>query len=223
MTTRQRKRSRRRYTRTRLPLPASSTDRLADLPADEAAEPTITEYSAGGVVFKQTPRGYEIAFIKDPYGKWAFAKGHVETGETLEQAAVRETREEMGLRSLRLVAPLGRIKLLFEDRYRQETKGRMIRKYVHYFLMQAAPGAFGKPQKTEKIRAMTWVPLEQAIDKSGYEDVRPLIMKATKLLRQQERRAAARRRRQASEAVSREAGGSAKRPQHRSRRNRHGR
>src|SRR3989338_7733862 len=94
------------------------------------------EISAGGIVFKRTPRGVRVAFIMDPYNKWAFAKGHVEKGETVEQAALRETREEMGLRKLRIVAPLGVIDFWFHDRYRPETKGVLVHKYVHYFLMQ---------------------------------------------------------------------------------------
>ena len=41
------------------------------------------EISAGGIVFKRTSRGVRIALILDPFGKWAFAKGHVEEGETI--------------------------------------------------------------------------------------------------------------------------------------------
>jgi len=166
----------------------NSDDRLKKSAQGESQDSPIIEHSAGGMVFKQTPQGFQIAFIKDPYGKWAFAKGHIEKGESTEQAALRETKEEMGLRSLRIVARLGRINLVFEDRYRPATRGKMINKYVYYYLMQAAPGAFGKPQKTEKIRAMTWVPLERAMEKSGYEDVKPLIAKATKILRRLEKR-----------------------------------
>lgn len=142
----------------------------------------LVEYSAGGVVFKRAASGFRVAFIRDPYGKWAFAKGHVEPGETPEAAALRETQEEMGLRSLRIVARLGTIELWFEDRYRPATKGRMIHKFVRYYLMQAAPGAYGRPQKSEKIRGLTWVPVERAMAKSSYEDVRPLLERALKIL-----------------------------------------
>lgn len=142
----------------------------------------MVEYSAGGVVFKRTPLGFRVALIRDPYGKWAFAKGHVESGETPEAAALRETKEEMGLRTLRVVARLGTIELWFEDRYRPATKGRMIHKFVRYYLMQAAPGAYGRPQKSEKIRGLTWVPLDRVMAKSGYEDVRPLLERALKIL-----------------------------------------
>ncbi len=60
------------------------------------------ELSAGGVVFKYMNGRVMIGFILDPYKKWIFAKGHVEEGETIKQAAVRETKEEMGLKALRI-------------------------------------------------------------------------------------------------------------------------
>lgn len=135
------------------------------------------EVAAGGVVFKHAPQGIKVAFILDPYGKWAFAKGHVEKGETIEQAALRETREEMGLGRLRVVASLGKIDFWFRDRYREGTKGEMIHKHVHFFLMEAPPSAQGQPQKKERISKVIWVDLSRVLKMSGYKDVRPLIMK----------------------------------------------
>ena len=158
----------------------------ASLMAERAKMQPLLEHSAGGVVFKVAPRGIQVAFQKDPYGRWTFAKGHVEDGEALEEAAVRETQEEMGLRSLRIIAKLGTIELWFTDRYRAETKGRMVHKYVHYFLLQAAPGAFGRPQASENIKAMTWVTLDQVMAKSSYEDAVPILQRALRFLRKRE-------------------------------------
>lgn len=140
------------------------------------------EISAGGIVFKRTPQGVRIAFVMDPYGKWTFAKGHMEKGEGLDQAALRETREEMGLGRLRVIAPLGSIDIWFRDRYRPETKGVLIHKYVHYFLMEAPARAKGSPQKKEKIRKIIWVNAGRAMRTSSYEDVRPILRKALGIL-----------------------------------------
>jgi len=138
-----------------------------------------TEISAGGIVFKLSPGGILIALMLDPFAKWAFAKGHVEKGETPAEAAVRETGEEMGLDVLKVVAPLGKIDFWFRDRYRPETRGLLIHKYVHYFLMQAPADAKGKPQKKEKIRRVVWLSLRQAVRRSSYRDVLPMLKKVT--------------------------------------------
>lgn len=116
----------------------------------------------------------------DPFGKWAFAKGHVEEGESMTDAALRETREEMGLGRLRIIAPLGHIDFWFRDRYRKEMHGALIHKYVHYFLMEAPPSAKGQPQKTEKIRRLIWVPVSHALKVSSYSDVRPMLGRVLK-------------------------------------------
>jgi len=140
------------------------------------------EISAGGIVFRRTPKGVRIALLLDPYGKWSFAKGHVEKGETIKQAAVRETMEEMGLRNLRVITKLGRIELWFTDQYRPATRGMLVHKYVHFFLMEAPAGMRGRPQKKELIRRIIWVSPKRLRSKSSYDDVKPLIEKAVRLL-----------------------------------------
>ncbi|MEK9152250.1 MAG: NUDIX domain-containing protein [Patescibacteria group bacterium] len=137
------------------------------------------EISAGGIVFKRTPKGVRLAFIMDPYGKWTFAKGHPEVGETIVDAALRETREEMGLGRLKIIKPVGKIDIWFRDRYRPETKGMLVHKHVHYFLMEAPAHAKGRPQFKEKIRKIIWVPLRRALDTSSYKDVRPVLERVT--------------------------------------------
>jgi 8-oxo-dGTP pyrophosphatase MutT (NUDIX family) len=148
-----------------------------DRPGDKPKKAGKVEVSAGGVVFKRTPRGVRVAFIMDPYGKWTFAKGHPEKGETLEDAALRETREEMGLGRLKIIAPLGKIDIWFRDRYRPETRGMLIHKYIYYYLMEAPPRAKGQPQKKERIRHIIWVPLPKAASTAGYKDIQPFIVR----------------------------------------------
>jgi 8-oxo-dGTP pyrophosphatase MutT (NUDIX family) len=75
--------------------------------------------SAGGVV---VDRGGRIALVRER-GKagWGLPKGRIEPRESLEEAALREVREETGIRA-RIV------------RYVGVHEGR--RSFVHYFLME---------------------------------------------------------------------------------------
>ena len=80
-------------------------------------EPFEREISAGGVVFRRKGNRIWIAMMQDPYEKWTFPKGRVESGEALEEAAARETLEELGLEQIRLFESLGKIDIWFRDRY----------------------------------------------------------------------------------------------------------
>jgi len=148
---------------------------------------SVTEISAGGIVFKRTPRGVRLGLIRDPYDKWAFPKGHKEEGEKLRGTALRETREEMGLGRLKIVKSLGKIDFWFKDSYRPESKGTLIHKYVHYYLMEAPSKAKGQPQKKERISGIIWVTPERAKKISGYKDVKGVLGQALKWIKNSEK------------------------------------
>lgn len=56
----------------------------------------VTEITAGGIVFN----GDKVLVLRNLKGVWVFPKGHVELGESHEQAALREVLEESGLHAL---------------------------------------------------------------------------------------------------------------------------
>jgi 8-oxo-dGTP pyrophosphatase MutT (NUDIX family) len=87
-------------------------------------------HSAGGLVVHRD----RILLISTRAGRrWQLPKGHLEAGETSEQAAIRETREETGV-SGRVVAPLPHIDYAFSER------GVRIRKRVDYYLLAYESG-----------------------------------------------------------------------------------
>ena len=55
------------------------------------------ETSAGGVVYRLHAGHAVFLLIRDSYQNWGFPKGHLESGERAEDAAVREVREETGM------------------------------------------------------------------------------------------------------------------------------
>jgi len=96
-------------------------------------------------VWRRVPAGLEVVLVHRPaYDDWAFPKGKAEPGETDEEAAVREVREETGL-SCRLGAELP--STTYED-------GQGRPKIVRYWSMtviphQSAPGA-GAPTRRDR-------------------------------------------------------------------------
>lgn len=148
------------------------------------------EFTAGGVVYQQSTQGPLIAFILDPYKRWSFAKGHIESGENAATAARREVIEEMGLKNVEIICPLGTTEINFLERFRAgrrvEGSRTYIRKSIEYFLMQTIPGAQGKPQRSEKIAQIRWVPIEEASTISDYENIEPVLGRALRLIRRRE-------------------------------------
>lgn len=87
-----------------------------------------TAVSTGGVIVKKDRNDYLVLLLRDTdFPNWYLAKGHVELGETLEQAALREVREEAGLRHLKVHFLLGTYERFVEKANEQ--------KVIHYFLM----------------------------------------------------------------------------------------
>lgn len=89
--------------------------------------------SSGGVVAHVHHGKVELLLIRDTrYEDWTLPKGHVEAGETLEETALREIREEAGVTAARIVGELGTVRRYVERA--QEWK------QIHYFLILADPG-----------------------------------------------------------------------------------
>lgn len=136
-------------------------------------------------MIKRTKKGLFVAMLKDSYGKWTFPKGHVEPGETTKQAAMREIEEEMGLRQLKSIAKIGTIDIWFRDRF--VFKGKLIHKYIHYFLFESiGDQRLRKPEPTpedrEQIHAVRWVPINQFRKKSNYQDLIPIVDRALMMM-----------------------------------------
>lgn len=119
--------------------------------------------SAGGVVIRTIDGIPHALVIRDPYGKWGLPKGHGEPGESLEETALREVREETGLEDLRLGRELVTIDWVFR------LEGRRIHKFATFYLMYSDAGE-PVPEKAEGITACEWVPLGEAAERISYDN-----------------------------------------------------
>lgn len=84
-------------------------------------------------------------------GKWDLPKGKLDKGETLEACAVREVKEETGLKNVQLK------KFILTTFHTYNEFGRHILKESHWYSMKAASSQPLKPQTEEDIQQIEWV------------------------------------------------------------------
>ena len=138
----------------------------------------VDEVSAGGLVINTTgTMGLLIGRYdhKDASGKrvlWSLPKGHIEEGETPEQAAIREVAEETGITSS-ITKSLGVIDFWFM------AGGKRIHKTVHHFMFTEVGGTL-LAQESE-VDEVSWFPLAEIVERLAYPDEKKLIARSAEL------------------------------------------
>ncbi len=133
--------------------------------------------SAGGLVYRpQTAGAIQVVLISRLGGKvWCLPKGHVEKGETFEQAAQREVKEETGLVA-EVVSPLGDVQYGYYDKWEK----KKISKTVHFFLLLYKMGDVDNHDR--EVDEARWFSIEEALTKITYSSERGVFEKAIKAL-----------------------------------------
>jgi 8-oxo-dGTP pyrophosphatase MutT (NUDIX family) len=137
----------------------------------------IRELSAGGIVFRRSGETVEVALIRT--GKrWALPKGHLEGGESLQQAACREVLEETGLEG-EVIAKLGDISYRFSNK---RSAGEPVRifKRVHFYLLRWTRGVIqGQDYEVDEAR---WFPLDDALAMLSYPTEKKMMNRAIAII-----------------------------------------
>jgi 8-oxo-dGTP pyrophosphatase MutT (NUDIX family) len=131
----------------------------------------VEEISAGGLVVDLSGERGLLIGRHDKRGRtlWSLPKGHIETGETPEAAALREVEEETGIVS-KITRSLGVIDFWFM------ADGKRIHKTVHHFLFSEVSGDLA-PQISE-VDVVDWFPLDEIATRLAYPDERKLIARS---------------------------------------------
>ncbi len=134
------------------------------------------EFSAGGVIFHSHNGKTHVLLIKDSYGRWSLPKGHIEKGETSEQAALRECAEETGipLGDLKAVEKLGDIKYVYQ------LHGKKIFKAVSFFLVESKTTAL---KHQWEVQDAQWFSPDEAAEKIEYANTKEIMKKALKRIK----------------------------------------
>ncbi len=133
------------------------------------------ETSAGGVVYRLDDGSPLFLLIRDSYQNWGFPKGHLESGERADEAAMREVREETGIENVALRGTIETIDWYFRFR------GRLIHKVCHFFLMETGQ-ATTSPQHAEGITACQWVAYDAAQLAISYANARLVLHRAQEMI-----------------------------------------
>jgi 8-oxo-dGTP pyrophosphatase MutT (NUDIX family) len=157
---------------------SSSKKRSAKTRRKAPAIPTKREISAGGVVYRRKDDEVDVVLASRRTRRgelaWGLAKGGIEDEESMEDAAVREVREETGLLA-EIEASLG------ETRYLYVWENVRIRKTVHFFLMRHTGGDVD--DRDDEMEEVRWFPLERALKRAAYRGERDVLERAAELLR----------------------------------------
>lgn len=136
------------------------------------------EISSGGVIYRHVDGTIEVALTQTSRGPmWCLPKGRVEDSETLEEAAVREVREETGLTG-RIAQALRPIEYTYQARG-EDGDRTSVAKTVHFFLMEFTEGS--TDDHDAEVADVRWFPLDVAgrlLHHAGERDVLALAKKA---------------------------------------------
>ena len=157
---------------------------------------TLRAYSAGGVVFRLAPvcssenqfakgmcyqqlqvsdsSSIEVVLVgRSQSGIWALPKGTPQSGETIEQVAIREAQEETGLQ-VQLIAYIGSITYSFvRERVRYQ-------KQVRHFLLKAIGGDVALHD--HEYDRVEWFSLAEAYRRLTYQNEVNILCQAENVL-----------------------------------------
>ena len=119
----------------------------------------IREFSSGGLVIRNLSGRPHVAVVRVRDQILALPKGHPEEGESAQEAAQREVREETGLEATP-VEKLGDI------RYWYARDGDRVLKIVSFFLFRYRSGRL--EDHDHEVEEALWIPLEEAPRRLAY-------------------------------------------------------
>lgn len=146
-------------------------------PSHKGKRPRIEEpVSAGGVVYRVIKDRVEVVLCgRENPERWSLAKGTPDPGETLEETALREVREETGL-EVKIQEPVKSIDYWFADR----DSDVRFHKTVHFYLMEATGG--DTEQHDPEFDVVRWFPYDQALKSLTYANEAEVLKQALELI-----------------------------------------
>lgn len=134
-------------------------------------------FSAGGVVIL----GNSILMLQKINGDWVLPKGKIEKNETSEEAAIREVREEAGIKT-KLMSPIGETSYRFKNYW---SNNHVIEKKVVWYLMKAM-NSNTHPQREEGFVDAKFIHVANVVQIAKYDDERDILLRALQIIQKME-------------------------------------
>jgi 8-oxo-dGTP pyrophosphatase MutT (NUDIX family) len=132
------------------------------------------EKSAGAIIFRREGGKIKYLLIKYGWGHWEFSRGLIEEGESLEETARREIKEEVGIKNVEFVPGFkGWFKFFFK------LKGKNIMKIATFLLAET---------KTKEVKLSyehkdyIWLEYEKALERLTFKNSKEILKKANDFL-----------------------------------------
>ena len=130
----------------------------------------IEAVSCGGVVIFRGKILLLYKSYKNKYDGWVLPKGTVETGESHEQTALREVKEETGVKA-------NIIKYIDKSVYSFNVPEDVVEKEVHWYLM-SADSYYSKPQREENFLDSGYYKYHEAYHLLKFSNEKQILEKA---------------------------------------------
>jgi bis(5'-nucleosidyl)-tetraphosphatase len=129
-------------------------------------------YSAGVVLFRNKDNNIEYLLLRYLGGHWDLPKGKIETGETKEQAAVREVKEETGLAVTIVPGFETFLSYSFRDRDRQKAY-----KTVYFFVGEITADDQTPVTLSEEHVGYCWLDYDHALYRLTFDNAQEVLHK----------------------------------------------
>ncbi|MGC9399572.1 MAG: NUDIX domain-containing protein [Anaerolineae bacterium] len=135
------------------------------------AEDEVHYTAAGGVLIDRTEK-HVLLLIRPARDEVRLPKGHVEAKETLEEAALREVREESGYADVEILTYLGQQRVAFTY------EAQAVQRVEHYYLMQTRSEQKLAVEETDPQFFPIWVTWAEARERLTFDAERTWVNRA---------------------------------------------